>query len=265
MGVKRLVALLCLFALVGCRHEPPAYESRYTPPPPEPAYAPATPPQWALFDPASVNRALEGDRPYTISVLGDSTGNYVDEWVHILARHIAAAYGRTVAVRDWDVEQNAYQVEQEHLYGTGVPVTVWNASSAGKSAEYSLENYPKMMPQPTDLTIISHGHNSPNGAAKGVVRLVDMAYRNTTPGGGVMVVLQNPRTDKFADQRTKVTDQLRQMYSGKPDTGVVLLDVNSAFTAAPDLPALLRPDGIHPNAAGSQVWADAVVQQLGLR
>lgn len=261
--MRVVVVLLCLL-LVGCQHQQPAYESRYTTPPPEPAPAVATPPQRTPFDPATIKRALEGDRPYTISVVGDSTGNYVDEWVHILSRRIAETYGRTVAVRDWDVERNAYPTEQEHLYGTGVPVTVWNASSPGKSAEYSLQNYRKMMPTPTDLTIISHGHNNPDGAAKGVVKLVDLAYRNTVPGGGVLVVLQNPRTDSFAAPRAKVVDQLRQLYS-EPGTGVVLLDVNSAFTAAPDLPALLRPDGIHPNPQGSQLWADAVAAQLGLR
>lgn len=263
--MRVVFAVLCLIALVGCQHQPPAYEPRYSTPPPEPTRAVVAPPHRAPFDPASINRALEAAQPYTISVVGDSTSNYVDEWVHILSRRIAESYGRTVAVRDWDVERNSYPTEQEHLYGTsGAPVTVWNASSPGKSAEYSLHNYHKMMPEQTDLTIISHGHSSPESAVRGVVQLTDVAYRNTSPGGGVLVVLQNPRTDSFAAPRAKVVDQLRQLYSD-PSTGAVLLDINSAFKAAPDLSSLLRPDGVHPNPAGSQLWADAVVARLGLR
>jgi lysophospholipase L1-like esterase len=243
------IALLCaVVALGGCQLERSSTATATTSRQP--------------FDPAVVARTLTSTQPYIISILGDSTGNNTGEWVHRLSRRIADTYGRTVTVHDWDIDSGTY--ESQRIYGDhGAPVTVWNGSAPAKSAQYALQWYPQMAPSPVDLTIINHSHNDPAIAVEGVVQLVDVAYRNTLPGGGVAVTLQNPRTDSHAQTRQHVIDTLRGIYSN-PATGVVLLDVNSAFRAG-NLKDLLRPDGIHPSETGSILWADTVAKGLELQ
>ncbi|KAA0098797.1 SGNH/GDSL hydrolase family protein [Mycolicibacterium sp. P1-18] len=207
-------------------------------------------------------QSLQADQPYAISIIGDSTGNYSDEWVYLLMRHIANDYGRSVTIHDWDVKQNAYTTES--TFGTGAPVVVWNGSAVAKATDYSLKWFDELAPNPVNLTIISHGHNDPSNAASGILRLVNRAYNHTLSDGGVIVVLQNPRTDSGAEARAQALEQIRREFYD-PASGVYLLDVNKAFKGAPDLPSLLRPDGIHPNQKGSKFWADAAASILKLR
>jgi lysophospholipase L1-like esterase len=61
----------------------------------------------------------------------------------------------------------------------------------------------------------------------------------------------------------QVTDELRAKYAA-PDSGVIVVDVNTAFRQAGDLTALLKPDGAHPSEQGAQLWADTVIQALKL-
>jgi hypothetical protein len=226
-----------------------------------------TPPAASLgqrspFDPAVIANELQTDRPYVISVLGDSTSIMPGAWVYLVSARIADKYRRAVTVHDWDMDLNAFA--DVTTFGSGAPVTVWNGSARAQSAQYSLKWYRQMVPEPVDLTIINHTHNNPWNVVQGVSDLVDYAYQNTRPGGGVVVTLQNPRTD--AEDRGKleqqVTDELRTVYS-EPRTGVVLVDVNKAFSND-DVSVLLKPDGVHPSDKGSHLWADTVMSSLEL-
>jgi hypothetical protein len=252
-----VAALAVCVALAGCSHDPPEYVSTYTPPTATAVDSSQHPP----FNPATVGQALESDRPYVISVLGDSTGNELGEWVDLIARRISAAYRRSVTVHDWNDDTSSYGAPR--TYGEGAPVTVWNASARGKGPEYSRQWYREMAPDPVNLTIVNHSHNSLERSVPGISELVRIAYANTEPGGGVAVVLQNPRTDQFAARGQVTTDDLRRIYSD-PNKGVVVIDVNAAFRGR-DLAQLLKPDGLHPTESGSQLWADTVASALQLR
>lgn len=251
----------CTFAvcatLAGCGHSPPEYVSTYTPPSTTAVDSSQHPP----FNPARVGQALESNRPYVISILGDSTGNDPGEWVDLIAQRISVAYRRTVTVHDWNDDSSSYNPPR--TYGAGAPVTVWNASARGKGPEYSRQWYKMMAPDPVDLTIVNHSHNSLERSIPGIAELVRIAYANTEPGGGVAVVLQNPRTDQFAVRGQVTTDDLRRIYSD-PNKGVVVIDVNAAFRGR-DLATLLKPDGLHPTESGSQLWADTVASAMQLR
>lgn len=234
--MRYVVVLICLVAaLAGCQKPQPVYKSRYAP--------------------------LLSDRPYVIAVLGDSTGALPGAWTYLLSRGIADAYNRTVTVHNWSIETNSYTETQ--TFGSGAPVTVWNGSARGKSAQYSLKWLPQMAPEPADLTIINHTHNNPWHAVEGISQLVDSAYRNTR-GGAVAVMLQNPRTDdgERAEMEQQVIDRLRTIYSA-PESRAVVVDVNTAFKGG-DLSVLLKPDGAHPSEKGSRLWADTLVSTLGL-
>lgn len=215
------------------------------------------------YDPGVIDVALQTERPYVISVLGDSTSQIADGWVYRVASRVADQYHRSVTVHGWNPQTNSYS--DVVTLGSGAPVTVWNGSARGQPAQYSAKWYPQMAPEQPDLTIINHSHNNPWGAVAGIDQLVKLAYGNSRLGGGVVVTLQNPRTDdpKRAELEQHVVDQLRETYSS-PDTGVVPVDVNKAFLAD-NLSDLLRPDGLHPNGQGSQLWADTLIASLKLR
>ncbi len=250
MRGKLAVVAVLLLALAGCRHEPPAYVSPVT----TTASAVARP----TFNPAEISRALETVEPYVISVVGDSTGNQPGEWVDLVAQRLAATYNRAVTIHDWSAD--TYTVER--TYGEGAPVTVWNGSEAGKGPDYSLEHYGHLAPENVNLTIVNHSHNTLERSIPQIADLIAAARDNTLPGGGIALVLQNPRTDEFAQRGQSTIDQLRTIYSD-PEKGVVVLDVNTAFQER-DLSVLLRPDGVHPTEDGSQVWADTVWNGLQL-
>lgn len=215
------------------------------------------------FDPASIADALESSDPYVISVLGDSTSRMTGAWIYLVSARIAETYNRTVTLHDWNIDSNSYT--DIMTFGSGPPVTVWNGSGGGKPAKYSLQLYSQMAPEPVDLTIINHTHNNPWGAVDAISRLVAVAYGNTRPSGGVVVTLQNPRTDSVerAALEQGVTDELRAIYSD-PETNVVTIDANAAFQNG-DLSSLLLSDGAHPSAQGSQLWAETVISTLKLR
>lgn len=217
----------------------------------------------AGFDPAVIADSLKTSDPYVISILGDSTSRMDGSWIYLVSAEIAETYNRTVTLHDWDIDSNSYI--DTKTFGEGPPVTVWNGSGAGKPAKYSLQLYSEMAPEPADLTIINHTHNNPWGTVDAISRLVDVAYGNTRPGGGVVVTLQNPRTDSAerAALEEGVIDELRSIYSN-PDTNVVMVDAYAAFQNG-DLSSLLLSDGAHPSEEGSQLWAETVISTLKLR
>jgi hypothetical protein len=235
--LRNIVVLICLVAaLIGCQKSPPEYKARYTP--------------------------LLSDQPYVISVLGDSTGALDGAWTYLVSQRIADGYHRAVTVHDWNIDTNSY-IDNKN-FGSGAPVTVWNGSARGKSAQYSLKWFPQLAPERADLTIINHTHNNPWHAVEGISQLVHSALGNMRPGGRVVVMLQNPRTDDGdrAELEQRVIDRLRTIYSA-PESRALVVDANAAFKGG-DLRALLQPDGAHPSEKGSQLWADTLVSALGL-
>lgn len=214
----------------------------------------------------TINAGLDSAEPYTIVVLGDSTGNNTDEWVHLMGRRIAANYRRTVTIRDWSDTANGYVTSTSYGDLGRPPLTIWNGSAAGKGPAYSESYYASMAPERADLTLINHGHNGANDIVSGDQRLVQLAKDHMTQDAVIAIVLQNPRTDSLAkaDMLQRGVNALRQRFGGA-SSGITLIDVNSAFPRDAGLAAYLRPDGLHPNERGQQLWADTVAAALQLR
>ena len=208
-------------------------------------------------------RADSPDRSLVITVLGDSTGNDGDEWVASLARAISEEKGRTVVYHAWNASSGSYKPPL--TFGAGLspqPVTVWNGSASGKGPTYSRVSLPTIAPVPSDVLIVSHGHNftdAESGPAE-EVELIDATAGQWARPPAVAVVLQNPTTTAAEAQAAKL-EAVAATFAG---SGVTVIDVESAFRAGPDLAALLQADGTHPNAAGQAMWLGAVRQGLGL-
>lgn len=202
-------------------------------------------------------------RPWTLTVLGDSTGNESTEWVYLLGRQLSAKYSRPVVIHDWSIDTNNYSGQTPVGGGGNAPITVWNGSASGMTAGYSLQNFAAMAPQQPDLVIVNHGHNEPSAdvALSEVGSLFNRVASAWPQPPAMALVLQNPRTDATAAVQEQVVQALRTHYA---DSKVSLIDAHAAFQNSGKLPTLLNPDGKHPNAAGERLWAQTVETALGV-
>ncbi len=229
---------------------------QYTPSPVEAITAPPTDatedqPDGSLNDPST---------PYTVNLLGDSTGNDVGEFVYQAFTTLGEETGRPVIIHNWSTDTNSYLTETQVSEGEGEPIVVWNGSAPGKSPAYSLELAAKLMPETPDLLVINHGHNAATApqAVNGIQSLAVLPQRLFEQETEVMVTLQNPRLDDGDAIHDQIVEQLKNVYA---ETDVTLVDVDAAFRAG-DITAYLNDDGLHPSQAGSTVWAETFLQAL---
>jgi hypothetical protein len=211
----------------------------------------------------AVARLDDSARPFTLTVLGDSTGNDGDEWVANLARAIADEKGRPVTYVAWDAAAGRYSAPLAFGQGDDAPVTIWNGSAAGKGPDYSRANLSMLAATPSDVLIVSHGHNfvTPQQGSSEVAALITATVTQWQTPPAVAVTLQNPRLTGAAAQDANIAAVIETITSSSH----AVIDVASTFRAQPDLGALLQSDGIHPNAAGQDLWSQTVEGVLGLR
>lgn len=245
--------------LTGCSSDPtPAANAPAAVPPPE---------TWP--EAPSVVAKLEGGEPWTMTVIGDSTGNDRTDWVFLLAEEVAADYGRAVEVHTWIDEDGAFDDGVAVGQGDGPAVEIWNASVPGMGPHVALEDIDEALAHPSDLLVINHAHNfkpdlstglpDPEPAVDILEQFIDSAQAAWDEPAGVAVILQNPRLSTAEAQDAHLA-AVRERFTDRE--GVTLVDVESAFRAVPDLGELVS-DGVHPNAAGQALWTDVVVEALG--
>lgn len=211
---------------------------------------------------AAVARLDDKAASWTLTVLGDSTGNDGDEWVANLARTIATEKVRPVTYYSWDAAAATYAAPVTYGRGSGDPVTIWNGSASGMGPDYSLANLPALAASPSDLLIVNHSHNfvSPQQGATDEAALVTATAAQWQTVPAVAVTLQNPRlTDAPAQDAN-----LAAVSDAVAGSSYTVIDVTSAFRAQPDIAALLQADGTHPNSAGQTLWSETVNAALGL-
>jgi hypothetical protein len=208
----------------------------------------------------AVTRLDDASAPFTLTVLGDSTGNDGDEWVANLARSIADEKGRPVTYCAWDAAAGRYSAPLTFGQGDAAPVTIWNGSAAGEGPDYSLANLPALAPSPSDVLVVNHGHNfvTPQQGAADEAALITATAARWQTAPAVAVTLQNPRLTDAAAQDANLA-AVRELVV---DSSYAVIDVASAFRAQPDLAALLQADGTHPDAAGQAIWVDTVRRAL---
>lgn len=227
--------------------------SEYTPPA-LPTVAPVV-----TFDQA-VARIKDRGRPWTLAVVGDSTGYGPDRWVDQLARIVSKQQKRKVVLHDWNDDAVAYDTAK--LIGSGgATLTIWNASAAGRGPGYSREHLREMIPEGVtpDVIIVNHGHNVGPDIAQDTAGLMS-ALRFQFPTAPFAYTVQNPfRPDTAAEQAERAADELA--YAKRHTWRII--DVYDAFTSAPDLDALYEDDR-HENERGGLLWAQTVVEATGI-
>lgn len=214
-------------------------------------------------------RKLYAGQGGTILVLGDSTGDALDEWVAILARDLGAQLPRMrVQYVAWADGGASWPATTELQAGDGTfgTLTVFNCSVGGKETHYFLApNFDAMVPATNpDLVFINLGHNENTAAADPFWRddLLVLAEMVTAycPDAELIVTTQNPRTDSSAtqaQQRRDMTTRLARMRGwGCVDTFRRFLDVNGALVNG------LLLDALHPNAVGEGLMYDEIRQRI---
>lgn len=217
--------------------------------------------------PADALTLLEqNDRPFTISVIGDSTGAIDDNWVGQTAQWMSDKYDRPVELHQWSVrvEPNAYQPVQTIGAGANAPIVIWNGSAEGKDITYSLTNWDKLVPvdgAAFDLAFINHGHNV--GAGK-LVTAGDYLLKKiagTMSTAAVIGIGQNPQEDEGGTLGPAQETNVRAWMSSAKRQGYAVVDVLDVFLDQDDYSKLLL-GAVHPNRDGFTLWAQAVEKVL---
>ena len=95
-------------------------------------------------------------------------------------------------------------------------------------------------------------------------RLIVEEFKKRQPQAKVLVLGVFPRTANAADPIRAIITEINGKLAKLADNRQVFFkDIGQAFLA-PDgtLPADVMPDGLHPNAKGYQIWADAIREDV---
>lgn len=150
--------------------------------------------------------------------------------------------------------------------GQGQALRIYNGSVPGKRFDYQAARLAAMLPVAPDLVILNSGHNYGTGGELSYISEVSSLVANIRgmhPGVGIAASSQNPEFAPWAG----VSQHLRRL------TALRILAFTQRWMYIPILEAFLSQpdggrsmvnaeDGIHPEPAGSIIWADAVYKAL---
>jgi len=233
---------------------------------------------------AKLDQGLEN---VTISVIGDSTGvgNGLaftqKRWPYRFGEMLAAAYpAYTVRWKPWNIATPGYDSWATVQTGTGTGnagapfnIDIYNGSASGKDPAYSQGNLlgsNGLMPYGImpDLIFINHSHNmgttvDANSVNYALYSLVRDALRWYNPNAAVVVFGQNPSALIAGSGMTPSPVQHQQRQTRIAELcgteGWGFININRTFLQDPNwLTNLINPDGVHPNDAGSILWAKTI-------
>lgn len=193
--------------------------------------------------------------PAEVVVLGDSTGNGIDEW--------PAQWGATltderrVQVRQWDFLLEEFGPSWSNMGGEGPRLRIWNLSQPGANASYPLkrERLSQVTAPDPGVVILNYGHNELPGKVVRAVSDLTSAVVERWPDTQVVITLQNPvTTDASNRQQTRIAE----LRDWAEEEGLPVIDAWSAFQGDARPLGRYLLDGAHPNVEGTQVWVDAV-------
>ncbi len=206
-------------------------------------------------DLGAAQQVLAGSEPVTMAVLGDSTSNTRTEWVHRWATDLAQ--DRPVTISHWDESSQDGYVEPDVLseQGEGSAVTIWSGSQTGAEASYPATVLDQIVPEEPDLAIYNFGHNSTADEVAGEFSTLHQAMTDRFGAVPTVVILQQPQVDDANAEAREVVEAWAN------EAGLATIDVAEAFQETGE-PETLLGDTVHPNEAGSELWAETVDEAL---
>lgn len=226
------------------------------------------------------SRLRMGNEDVVWAHLGDSTGNDPSEWVYLVAKWLAARFpAYTVVHRLWnDTNQNYDPASKDNgaggytagnvQTGTGArTLTIYNGSMPGGGAIYPMTRIALQIPVQPHLVTISYGYNDGATTAANyrpthyaLCRLVE----DYAPQAGIVLMAQGARATTEAGFAANLARN-QAIIDLAASEGYGLVNVTQEFLSTPGYSStLIQGDGLHPNPAGSQVWAGAVTRQISL-
>lgn len=192
------------------------------------------------------------DNP-SIVVLGGDEGVGDSGWVSGLSS-VVAERGRSVSFASLS-PQDPTKYGDSALAGEGDRLNLWNASVSSSSLSYATNRVRFLVPETTDVVLISYQPTRSAGLARQLDDLTE-EVRSQSPRAAVAVVVGPRPADGSRGEVRRAQKKWAQ------DHGVEVIDVDSAFQRSPDGVLLdpTSPSGL--SAPGAQVWAAAVADSL---
>lgn len=213
--------------------------------------------------PGFLSEQLDRGKAVSLIVMGDSTGFRPNYWVDRIAQKISADYERPVVLSKWNRETVAYDPPTSVAVGKGEPVTIWNASAPGEPPRYFQEHLGAVLApvEQPDFIFINHGHNTGPDPVLDISRLTSRV-RERFPNVPIGLTVQNPYLGQSVEVADTRAAEVRSWAMRQQKFTVI--DVYGAYRASTDIDSLYV-DERHPSDAGSELWAQTVIEALGLR
>lgn len=171
----------------------------------------------------------------------------------------------TVGFGDSGNYLNGFAIDNVSIAPQAPVFTVWNASTSGKACAYSQTRLTLQLPAHPDLTIISYGHNEAGNDVRPQYLQLVRSVMDLWPRTSFAFTMQNARANTTSSYKQGLLKN-RSIAALAANLGVDLIDVTSAYLAYPNYSTALIDWGdglgLHPNAAGQQVWAGVVQKAL---
>jgi lysophospholipase L1-like esterase len=217
-----------------------------------------------------MSRLQAGNEDAVWAILGDSTGNETTEWVYLTAQWLAGQFPAvTVLYRLWNDTNQNYDAATTVQTGTGSrTLTIYNGSTSGQNAAYSVTRIALQIPVTPHAITVSYGHNegSTNGAGyRPLLYALTRQLEDWFPTASLIVTAQNPRAATDANYSLDLSRAQATIELAATE-GYGLVNATQAFlNTANYATTLLIGDGLHPNGAGSALWASLVQQRTTAR
>lgn len=163
-----------------------------------------------------------------------------------------------------DGEGHVWTLTGSATITAGAPVLLlMNGSKGGADIAWATTNIAALMTAPANLTLSSFGHNQDKTLTE-VKTFLDLIV-TTQASTGLVAVRQNP-TGSSATTATRQERQMARLAELVARQGYSLIDAYTAFkaTGAVDSYVESSTPWVHPNAAGSALWATTAAATFGL-